>query len=421
MLNRLKQHSDSLFLIIGNAVSRILMIVSTIIMVKLLGDTVYSKYAVLYNGLLGVQVFLTLGLNAVLIKRIAAGEDILFTVTKIVKIIFLVSLIFFLLFFTLIKNNWLYSLSYFKEIGFFSIIFSAISIVFFSILVSILYGKEEKNKIAKLNVFNAVLILFFLVYFSIKQDLNLIFIGLGLANSISIILFILFHKNIFLNKTELENKCINIENNKKNGSIGYIKQGFPIFLSALLVTPIVGVIYTLMHSKGVGEEIAIFSVAMQWYSIILFIPGVMANLLLAEFSRNKKILSLEFYFKRVFLNLSIAVIVSLIVYMILLLVLPIYGDIYVKNIHVFLIFILVALVNSFSAVAGQFFISVNKQMIGFYCNAVWAIILLSMVFLALNKGYGVLGVALSFLVSYFLHAINQNLYIYYFLKSNENV
>lgn len=421
MLNRLKQHSDSLFLIIGNAVSRILMIVSTIIMVKLLGDTVYSKYAVLYNGLLGVQVFLTLGLNAVLIKRIAAGEDILFTVTKIVKIIFLVSLIFFLLFFTLIKNNWLYSLSYFKEIGFFSIIFSAISIVFFSILVSILYGKEEKNKIAKLNVFNAVLILFFLVYFSIKQDLNLIFIGLGLANSISIILFILFHKNIFLNKTELENKCINIENNKKNGSIGYIKQGFPIFLSALLVTPIVGVIYTLMHSKGVGEEIAIFSVAMQWYSIILFIPGVLANLLLAEFSRNKKILSLEFYFKRVFLNLSIAVIVSLIVYMILLLVLPIYGDIYVKNIHVFLIFILVALLNSFSAVAGQFFISVNKQMIGFYCNAVWAIILLSMVFLALNKGYGVLGVALSFLVSYFLHAINQNLYIYYFLKSNENV
>ena len=421
MLNRLKQHSDSLFLIIGNAVSRILMIVSTIIMVKLLGDSVYSKYAVLYNGLLGVQVFLTLGLNAVLIKRIAAGEDILFTVTKIVKIIFLVSLIFFLLFFTLIKNNWLYSLSYFKEIGFFSIIFSAISIVFFSILVSILYGKEEKNKIAKLNVFNAVLILFFLVYFSIKQDLNLIFIGLGLANSISIILFILFNKNIFLNKTELENKCINIENNKKNGSIDYIKQGFPIFLSALLVTPIVGVIYTLMHSKGVGEEIAIFSVAMQWYSIIIFVPGVLANLLLAEFSRNKKILSLEFYFKRVFLNLSIVVIASLIVYMILLLVLPIYGDIYVKNIHVFLIFILVALVNSFSAVAGQFFISVNKQMIGFYSNAVWAIILLSMVFLTLNKGYGVLGVALSFLVSYFLHAINQNLYIYYFLKSNENV
>jgi len=420
MLNKLKQHSDSLFLIIGNAVSRILMIVSTIIMVKLLGDTVYSKYAVLYNGLLGVQVFLTLGLNAVLIKRIAAGEDILFTVTKIVKIIFLVSLIFFLLFFALIKNNWVYSLSYFKEIGFFSIIFSAISIVFFSILVSVLYGKEEKNKIAKLNIFNSVLILFFLVYFSIKQDLNLIFIGLGLANSISIILFVLFHKNIFINKIELKNNYI-IEDGKKGRLIDYIRQGFPIFLSALLVTPIVGVIYTLMHSNGLGEKIAIFSVAMQWYSIILFIPGVLANLLLAEFSRNETILTLAYYFKRIFLNFTITVVVSIFVYILLLFVLPIYGAEYKSNISVFLVFILVALVNSFNTVAGQFFISVNKQIFGFYFNIVWAILLLTLVFLALSNGYGILGVSLSFLISYIFHAFNQNLYIYYFLKSSKNV
>lgn len=420
MINKLKQHTDSLFLIIGNAVSRILMIVSTIIMVKLLGDTVYSKYAVLYNGLLGVQVFLTLGLNAVLIKRIAAGEDILFTVTKIVKIIFLVSLIFFLLFFTLIKNNWVYSLSYFKEIGFFSIIFSAISIVFFSILVSVLYGKEEKNKIAKLNIFNSVLILFFLVYFSIKQDLNLIFIGLGLANSISIILFVLFHKNIFINKIELKNNYI-IEDGKKGGLIDYIKQGFPIFLSALLVTPIVGVIYTLMHSNELGEKIAIFSVAMQWYSIILFIPGVLANLLLAEFSRNENILTLAYYCKRIFLNFTITVVVSIFVYILLLFVLPIYGAEYKSNISVFCVFILVALVNSFNTVAGQFFISVNKQIFGFYFNIVWAVLLLTLVFLALNNGYGILGVSLSFLISYIFHAFNQNLYIYYFLKSSKNV
>lgn len=419
MLNKLKQHSDSLFLIIGNAVSRILMIVSTIIMVKLLGDTVYSKYAVLYNGLLGVQVFLTLGLNAVLIKRIAAGEDILFTVTKIVKIIFLVSLIFFLLFFALIKNNWVYSLSYFKEIGFFSIIFSAISIVFFSILVSVLYGKEEKNKIAKLNIFNSILILFFLVYFSIKQDLNLIFIGLGLANSISIILFVLFHKNIFINKIELKNNYI-IKDGKKGRLIDYIRQGFPIFLSALLVTPIVGVIYTLMHSNGLGEKIAIFSVAMQWYSIILFIPGVLANLLLAEFSRNETILTLAYYFKRIFLNFTITVVVSIFVYILLLFVLPIYGAEYKSNISVFLVFILVALVNSFNTVAGQFFISVNKQIFGFHFNIVWAILLLTLVFLALSNGYGILGVSLSFLISYTFHAFNQNLYIYYFLKSSKN-
>src|SRR5690606_20211557 len=136
--------------------------------------------------------------------------------------------------------------------------------------------------------------------------------------------FVLFHKNIFINKIELKNNYI-IEDGKKGRLIDYIRQGFPIFLSALLVTPIVGVIYTLMHSNGLGEKIAIFSVAMQWYSIILFIPGVLANLLLAEFSRNETILTLAYYFKRIFLNFTITVVVSIFVYILLLFVLPIYG------------------------------------------------------------------------------------------------
>lgn len=413
MLAVLKHHYDSIFLIVGNAVSRVLMIVSTIIMVKFLGDTIYSKYALLYNGLLGIQVFLTLGLNAVAIKRIASGEYVIFTLIKIIKIIISISCLFFLFFYFFIRNDLVHSLNYFKEINFIVIVFVAISLVVFSIFVSILYGVGDKFKIAKINIINSSLILLLVSFSSFFKNLNLIFFTFGLANTISIIFFILRYREVFYKNNEIENK---IENHTKN----YVKQGFPVFLSALLVTPIIGVLYTFMNASELGDKISVFSVAMQWYSIILFVPGVLANLLLAEFSKDYNILSLDFYFRQIFINFIITIVVSLVVYFVLLFLLPIYGVVYSNNINVFIIFILAALVNSFNTVAGQLFISINKQLFGFYFNLIWAGLILVLAKLSLNNGYGLQGVAISFLFSYLLHAFNQNLYIYYFFKSSRN-
>lgn len=417
--NKLKQHCDSLFLIMGNALSRVLMIIATILMVKVLGDDVYSKYAVLYNGILGIQVFLTMGLNTILMKKVSEGESIIESIFEVSEIIFGISIIFFLLFFSLLENNLIRTLDYFKEVSFFTIIFSAISIVFFGLLVSVLYGLQEKIKIAKLNILNAILVLSFLVFFSIQKDLNLILLGLGLGNLLSICLFLFLNRMIIANFISRDGRNhLNNGYKKISNKIQYVKKGFPIFLSALLVMPVTGVIYTLMYLNGLGKEIAIFSVAMQWYSIILFVPGVLANLLLVEFSKNKDILNLSYYIKRVFINFIITILVSILVFVLLLFVLPIYGKEYEKNMDVFLVFILVALVNSLNTVAGQFFISTNKQIWGFYCNVFWAMLVLAFVFFALEHGFGILGVSLSFLFSYLWHAFNQNLYIYMYLKGN---
>ncbi|QMT34408.1 hypothetical protein LNQ82_08340 [Conchiformibius steedae DSM 2580] len=403
----------------GNALSRVLMIIATILMVKVLGDDVYSKYAVLYNGILGIQVFLTMGLNTILMKKVSEGESIIESIFEVSEIIFGISIIFFLLFFSLLENNLIRTLDYFKEVSFFTIIFSAISIVFFGLLVSVLYGLQEKIKIAKLNILNAILVLSFLVFFSIQKDLNLILLGLGLGNLLSICLFLFLNRMIIANFISRDGRNhLNNGYKKISNKIQYVKKGFPIFLSALLVMPVTGVIYTLMYLNGLGKEIAIFSVAMQWYSIILFVPGVLANLLLVEFSKNRDILNLSYYIKRVFINFIITILVSILVFVLLLFVLPIYGKEYEKNMDVFLVFILVALVNSLNTVAGQFFISTNKQIWGFYCNVFWAMLVLAFVFFALEHGFGILGVSLSFLFSYLWHALNQNLYIYMYLKGN---
>lgn len=409
MLAMFKNHYDSAFLIVGNAMSRVLMIFSTIIMVKLLGDNIYSKYALLYNGLLSLQVFLVFGLNAVATRRIAQGENLSVVFNKVFKIVSIIAIPFFLVFYLISQTNFFTSLNYFREVNFLILVFSALSLVFFSLTVSFLYGLENKKKIALFNIFNALLILVFISVSSLSKNLNLIFFSYGLANIIGVLFFLFKHYRIS------DTKKLNISNEKE-----YIKQGFPIFLSALLVTPIIGVLYTFMNAGGLGEEISVFSVAMQWYNIILFVPGVLANLLLVDFSKKNKILDIRFYTKQVFINFIITLVISLFVFILLYFILPIYGKLYQENLIIFVIFILVALVNSFNTVAGQFFISINRQIFGFYFNLVWAVLIMAMTKLALNYGYGLKGVVLSFLLAYLLHAFNQNIYIYRFLKSSKN-
>ncbi|SSR39545.1 Polysaccharide biosynthesis protein [Acinetobacter baumannii] len=409
MLAMFKNHYDSAFLIVGNAMSRVLMIFSTIIMVKLLGDNIYSKYALLYNGLLSLQVFLVFGLNAVATRRIAQGENLSVVFNKIFKIVSIIAIPFFLVFYLISQTNFFTSLNYFREVNFLILVFSALSLVFFSLTVSFLYGLENKKKIALFNIFNALLILVFISVSSLSKNLNLIFFSYGMANIIGVLFFLFKHYRIS------DTKKLNISNEKE-----YIKQGFPIFLSALLVTPIIGVLYTFMNAGGLGEEISVFSVAMQWYNIILFVPGVLANLLLVDFSKKNKILDIRFYTKQVFINFIITLVISLFVFILLYFILPIYGKLYQENLIIFVIFILVALVNSFNTVAGQFFISINRQIFGFYFNLVWAVLIMAMTKLALNYGYGLKGVVLSFLLAYLLHAFNQNIYIYRFLKSSKN-
>ncbi|WP_146162799.1 hypothetical protein, partial [Acinetobacter seifertii] len=98
--------------------SRVLMIFSTIIMVKLLGDNIYSKYALLYNGLLSLQVFLVFGLNAVATRRIAQGENLSVVFNKIFKIVSIIAIPFFLIFYLISQTNFFTSLNYFREVNF---------------------------------------------------------------------------------------------------------------------------------------------------------------------------------------------------------------------------------------------------------------------------------------------------------------
>lgn len=406
-----KKNLDLIYLILGNGISRFVIIVSSFIMIKFMGDELYGRYAVLYNAIISLQIIAGFGLNPIITKNIAQNEDPINILFKAIKITAFISLVTFTILYLIIRFNLIPSISYFKDLNFTIILFSSYSFVFFNLTISVLYGQAKKIKIATINIINTVIILLLLSLSSYLKNLDFIFLSFGIANFFSglLVFFSIYSKKPYESK------------NNKNDSLRYIKQSFPVFLSALLVTPVVGVVYTLMNKYSLGENIAVFSIAMQWFAIILFIPGVISNLLLAHFSSNVNQMNINRYIKQVFINFSITVFISIFVFLILIVILPKYGAVYNKNINIFIIFIVTAIVNSLNTVVGQLFISIDKQWYAFLFNSIWAITIVSLISFFLKNGYGIYGVAWSFLLTYTLHAIIQNICVVtYFLKTEKN-
>lgn len=413
MKRLLSSNKDSIFLILGNGLSRIFLIVSSFIIIKLMGDREYSKYALIYSAILSIQIFLNFGLNAIVTKKIAQKIDI-FDLMKNVFIIlasmfFLISIV---IYFGVYKG-FFNEFSYIKDVNYLIIIFSCLSYTLYSIAISMLYGLFDKVKVAQINVVNGFLNLFFLSLFSYLKFFEFLFLGLMVSN----LLCVLY---IYLSFDNNENKS---DEKIKSSILDVIKESFPIFLSSILVAPIITIIYTIMNRYLDYKDIAIFSVCMQWYSVILFIPGVLANLILAKFSLSSSNISIKSYIIQTLWNVMITIFVSTLVSIVLFFILPYYGEHYANNFNIFLIFIITTVFVSFSTVSGQLYISLGKQWVGFLFNLLWCFIILSLIVLALNYDLGIMGVAGSFLISYILHSIFQNLYIYQYLtyRVKENV
>lgn len=412
MKRLLYSNKDSIFLVVGNGMSRFFLIVSSFVIIKLMGDETYSKYALIYSAILSIQIFLNFGLNAIVTKKIAQKVDV-FDLMRKVSIILVVMFIFVsigLYFF--VYSDFVESFSYIKDVSYFIIIFSCLSYALYSITISMLYGFFEKIKVSKINIINGLLNLFFLSLFSYLGFFEFLFFGLLISNIVCILYAYLNFNNKVTRDLGLKTSLFDV-----------IKESFPIFLSSILVAPIISVIYTIMNNYLNYKDIAIFSVSMQWYSVILFIPGVLANLVLAKFSLNSNNICMKSYIEQTLWNVLITVFVAIFVAILLFFILPYYGEYYIDNFKIFLLFILTTIFVSFSTVCGQLYISLGRQWIGFIFNLLWCFIILILIILSLRWGLGIMGVAGSFLISYVLHSIFQNLYIYQYLtcRAKENV
>ena len=192
------------------------------------------------------------------------------------------------------------------------------------------------------------------------------------------------------------------------------KFSLPAALSSLLVTPVFWMARTLLVRNGGFDEMAVYEAAEQWRVIILFIPMSISQVVLPILSSTVSD-GMDKYWKvlkyNLFLNVSIAFFIAVIVCASSPIIMSLYG----KEYSNYLPIVFLALSTIFSAicnVVGHAISSRAKMWQGLAFNIIWAILLMVFTYLfVVQFEYGSLGLALAVLLAYLFHCINQSFYL----------
>lgn len=290
--------------------------------------------------------------------------------------------------------------------------------LFFSSLNAIqygtLYGFSDFKSISINTLIGAVFEIIFMTlgayYFSVQGAI----VGSGLSY---IIIYILNRRSILyhLNKNDIRYK-VSLSLADFNIIWRFI---LPAALSSFLVVPVLWYIKSiLVKSEGFGE-LAVFDISDQWRMIILFIPLSLGKIILPILSRleandaskhNWRIIN-----KMIFLNITVCIILSLIIYFISPFIFNLYGKGF-DNYNILVIMSLSTVFSSVADVLGQAIASKAKMWIGFTYNLIWCILVISFSKYFLSLGYGAMALALSLLISYIFHSLIQFFGVRHILK-----
>ena len=291
-INKLKAYisnenlfKDSFWALTGSVASRGLGLFAAIIIARILGKDVYGEFGIIRNTLLSVAIFSTFGLGYTATKFISEykkeKKEHIKSINKYInKITLVTSLIMaFILFIssdfissTLLNASHLASS---LKIVSFWVVFNALT----TTQIGVLAGFNEFKRMAKINtivgVFTFFLSVVFTFYFLLK--------GALIALLISQIL------NWYLNfrlVSELTNQFPSIEKYKEQIFINIIKFSAPVALQEALYSITSWCNYLLLIKYTTYGEMGLYSAANQWSGVILFIPGILRNVILSHMSNS---------------------------------------------------------------------------------------------------------------------------------------
>lgn len=171
----------------------------------------------------------------------------------------------------------------------------------------------------------------------------------------------------------------------------------------------------LVNQPGGYGEMGIFNAANQWSTAILFLPGLLAQVVLPLLSSlNGESRSLQYsqvLRTNIFLNGGIAIITVIPLVFLAPQIMSAYGVGFEQGANVLIIMAVTAIFVAVNGVVGSSIASKGKMWVGFIFNSMWACVLIGTTFLFIKYEYGSLGMALATLVSYIAHTAVQLAYI----------
>lgn len=279
--------NDSFWAIFGNVVSKGLGLASGIIIARILGKEIYGEYGVIRNTLMSVAVFSTFGLGYTATKFIA--ENIKNNSTIIPSIINYARYI------TLIVSGimalgLLFASTYLSEsvlnaphlalplrIVSIWIVFNAVT----ATQIGVLAGFGDFKVIAKVNVVVGFITFFTGLLFTYFFGLNGALSSLLLAQII----------NCILNYYEVTKKTVKIEKFDQKNSLLFkevIQFSLPVAIQEGFYSLTTWFPNFLLIKMSTYGEVGLYSAAMQWNAIILFIPGILRNVIFSHLTHSYK-------------------------------------------------------------------------------------------------------------------------------------
>ncbi len=195
------------------------------------------------------------------------------------------------------------------------------------------------------------------------------------------------------------------------------KFSLPAALSGIMVSPIFWVCNAiLVNQPGGYGQMGIYDAASQWQAIILFIPGVVGQIVLPILSNlnglaeQKKSLKIIYY--NLMVNGGISCVIALPLVAFSPFIMRSYGAGFEQGTSTLVILSVCTVFISLNNVIGQSIASKSRMWSGLLLNSLWAATLLLSSFFLMRSGYGATGLALANLIAYLLHTIFVSVYAY---------
>lgn len=417
--------SGAFWSITGSLVSRVLLLLTSILVARILGKTEYGELGMIRSTVNMFAVFAGFGLGLTATKYVAEfkikdkvktgkiiGITTIFAVVtaSVIAIAILISAPF-------LAEQTINAPHLVNEIRMGAVIlfFSAIN----GSQTGTLAGFEAFKTIAKVNLMSGVLAVPVQIGFTLLYGLDGAVIGFGFN------FFIIWILNFIAVRVESRKfkVTIQIRNSLHEWPILY-KFSLPALLSGVLVGPVMWLCYTMLVNKPNGyDEMAIFDAANQWRTSILFIPAILSQIALPLFSSNARN---QYQFNQI---LKLNVIINLIVTLFLTIMISIfsglimraYGEGFEEGKTVLIILISSTIFISVNNVIGQAIAGKGKMWSGFILNLFWSAILLISTYVLLNKGYGAKGLAFATLVAYLCHTLLTTVYVIKYINKRDEV
>ncbi len=348
--------NDSVWAIVGSLVLRGSGLVVGIFVANMLGAYDYGSYGALKNFVLSSSILSTLGLGYIATKFIAENKNDPSALNRIISICNQVSFTGALLIALLI----LFASDYvaermFKDIELSNAVKLCAVWLFLNALTTVqqsyLYGFGRFLQLARIN--SVIGILTFVITVAFTKIYGL----LGSLIALVVIQFINFVCNYWeIRKIKSEIKTLPPTGLRNISLLELSKQFLPVTVNELVFAFFAWLsTYLLLHLSSYAE-LGIYSAAMQWFMVIIYIPGVLRNVVLSALSSDS--VNRDLVVRRMlFVNIISSTAISLIVILCTSFFIKAYGEEFNTMKPVLIILSLTAIINSVANVYVQALLS----------------------------------------------------------------